>query len=495
MAYLRDISVYSGRWDSITHDLLVLGIFEDKQLNDFQLRVDEVSRNIISRALEAGDFDGKANKNLILYSDGPARRILLVGLGKREAFNLDKLRQAGGTAATSARAIKAKKFSAEVPGKKVLKASGIVATQAFTEGLVLGSYHFLDYKTDTKDEILLQSVVLVHGGVKSGVEKGKIIAEAVCFARDLGSHPSNVITPTRIASEAQKIAEEFGMKCTVWDRAEFTRKGMKAFAAVARGTDEPPKFILLEYYGSRSNQKPVAFIGKGITFDTGGISLKPSKAMDEMKFDMCGAAAVLGVMKVVGKLGLKKNVIMAIASTENMPGGHATKPGDIVKAYNGKTVEILNTDAEGRLVLADALAYVAKTFNPRYIVDFATLTGAVIVALGHKASGIMGNDGRLISKLREAGETTGERVWELPLWDEYCEDVESKIADVKNIGAPMQSGSIAGGAFLKEFVGDIPWAHVDIAGTAWWDKSRPYVPAGPSGVGVRLSLELLNLMR
>jgi len=495
MAYLKDISIQTEKWDSVSHDLLGLGVFEDKKLSVFQKKVDESSGGIITRALEAGDFDGKSNKNLILYSDGPARRILLVGLGKRKDFTLDKLRQAGGTAAASAAGIKAKEFSSEIPGREDIDASGPAASAAFTEGLVLGSYKFLDYKSDTDDDIIVESVSLVNGAVKSGVEKGQAISEAVCYARDMGAHPSNIITPTRLAKEAQKIADDFGMECTVWGRSEFTKKGMKAFASVAKGTDEPPKFILLEYNGGRKNQRPVAFVGKGITFDSGGISLKPSKSMDEMKFDMCGAAAVLGIMRAVGKLGLKKNVVMAVASTENMPGGHATKPGDIVKAYNGKTVEILNTDAEGRLVLADALAYVSETYNPRYMVNFATLTGAVIVALGHNASGIMGNDSRLISRLKEAGEVTGERAWEFPLWDVYCEDVKSKIADVKNMGAPMQSGSIAGGAFLKEFVGDTPWAHVDIAGTAWWDKARPYVPAGPSGVGVRLSLELLNLMR
>jgi len=495
MAFLNDVSIQSGKWDSESHELLVLGVFEDKKLTDFQTSVDESSGGVIARALDSDDFDGKSNKTLALYSEGPSRRILLTGLGKRKEFSLDKLRQAGGTASSSAAGMKAKIFSAEVPGREDLDVSGPAASGAFVEGLILGSYKFLDYKSDREDETVVEKVTLVNGAVRSGVEKGQSIAEAVCLSRDLAAHPSNVATPTRLAKEAQKIADEFGMKCTVWGRSEFTKMGMGAFASVAKGTDEPPKFILLEYNGGPKNQRPVAFVGKGITFDTGGISIKPSKSMDEMKFDMCGAAAVLGVMRAIGKLDLKKNVVMAIAATENMPGGHATKPGDIVKAYNGKTIEILNTDAEGRLVLADALAYVSETYNPRYMVNFATLTGAVVVALGHNASGIMGNNERLISRLKEAGEATGERVWEFPLWDVYCEDVKSKIADVKNIGAPMQSGSIAGGAFLKEFVGDTPWAHVDIAGTAWWDKTRPYIPGGPSGVGVRLSLELLNLMR
>ena len=263
---------------------------------------------------------------------------------------------------------------------------------------------------------------------------------------------------------------------------------------MARGADEPPKFILIQYSGGKKGEKPFAFVGKGITFDTGGISIKPSSKMDEMKFDMCGAATVLGIMQAVGRLKPKVNIVGAIAATENMPGGHATKPGDIVRAYNGKTIEILNTDAEGRLVLADALAYVSQKHDPRYMVNFATLTGAVIIALGHVASGVMGNDEKLIDAIRKAAEASGEKVWPLPLWDEYCDDIKSKIADVKNLGAPRQAGTIAGGAFLKEFVGETPWAHVDIAGTAWRDKDQPYMPAGPSGVGIRLSLELLNIL-
>ena len=269
---------------------------------------------------------------------------------------------------------------------------------------------------------------------------------------------------------------------------------MGAFASVARGAHEPPKFILMEYRGGKKGDKPFAFVGKGITFDTGGISIKPSSKMDEMKYDMCGSATVLGIMKAVAGLKPKRNIVAAIAATENMPGSRASKPGDIVKAYNGKTIEILNTDAEGRLVLADALAYVSKHYDPKYMVNFATLTGAVIVALGHVASGVMGTDEKLVQSILKAGKMSGERVWEFPLWDDYCDDVKSKIADVKNLGATGQAGTIAGGAFLKAFVGDTPWAHLDIAGTAWWDKDRPYVPSGPSGVAVRLSLELLNIL-
>ena len=494
MAYLQRIQVSGKSWDKLAPELLTVGIFEDGKLSEFHKTVDKRSGKVVSNRISSGDFSGKLGKTLFLYTESPAKRILLVGLGKRNEFTLDRLRQAGGTAVKVAQAGRLDRMVAEIPGGDVLKESMAEKSQSFVEGLILGSYKFLEYKSNKSEETVMKSAVLINGASRSGVDRGKTISHSVCFARDLASHPSNVVTPSRLATEARRIARESGLKCTVYGRNEFSKMGMGAFAAVAKGTDEPPKFVLLHYHGGRKGDAPIAFVGKGITFDTGGISIKPSTKMDEMKYDMCGAAAVLGIMKAVGKLRPKVNVIGAVACTENMPGGHAIKPGDIVKAYNGKTIEILNTDAEGRLVLSDALAYVAKRYEPRYMVNYATLTGAVIVALGHLASGVMGTDDRLVEAIKRAGEVTGERVWELPLWDDYCEDVKSKIADVKNLGAPRQAGTIAGGAFLKEFVGDIPWAHIDIAGTAWWDKDRPYNPAGPTGVGVRISLELLNIL-
>jgi len=473
----------------------MLAVFEDGELSQFQKDVNMKSGNAISKRISTGDFSGKLGKTLLLYSTGRAKRILLVGMGKRDDFTLDKLRQTGGTAVKAAQASKLDQMVTEIPGIEVLQVPKVVKSQAFVEGLVLGSYRFLDYKSDKSDETIMNSITLINDPGRAGVERGKVIADAVCFVRDLASHPSNVVTPSRLATEAKSISRKYGMTCKVLGREQFTKMGMGAFAAVARGTDEPPKFIVMEYKGGKQGESPIAFVGKGITFDTGGISIKPSQAMYEMKYDMCGAAAVLGIMQAIGELKLKANIVGAIAATENMPGGHATKPGDIVKAYNGKTIEIQNTDAEGRLILADALSYVAKQYRPQHIVNYATLTGAVIVALGHLASAVMGNDSALIEAIKAAGESSGERVWELPLWDEYSEDVKSKVADIKNVGARRQAGTIAGGAFLKEFVEETSWAHVDIAGTAMWDKEKPYKPAGPSGVGVRLSLELLNILR
>jgi leucyl aminopeptidase len=364
--------------------------------------------------------------------------------------------------------------------------------------LILGSYQFRDYFTqdnsDDEKPVILESAGIFNGNSK-GINNGTASAQSVCLARDLGNHPGNVTTPTYLAENAQNIAKKGGMKCSVFEREKFTKMGMGALAGVALGSDEPPKFILLEYFGGEKSDKPFCLVGKGLTFDSGGISIKPANKMDEMKYDMCGSAVVLGVMNAIAELKPNLNIVGAISSTENLSGAKAYKPGDILTAYNGKTIEVLNTDAEGRLILADALSYVSKHYDPQYILDFATLTGAVIVALGHIATGIMGTDDSLISKVKKSAKNTGEKVWEFPLWDEYCKQVKSKIADVKNLGAPGQAGSIAGGAFLKAFVGkDIPWVHFDIAGTAWGAEDKSYTQKNSAtGAVIRLVLDLMGV--
>ena len=319
------------------------------------------------------------------------------------------------------------------------------------------------------------------------------IGSSVNFARDLGNHPSNILTPTFLANEAKKIGKSKNMVPEIIDVKDFTKLGLGSFYGVARGSAEPAKLILIEYNGGNKKDKPLALVGKGLTFDSGGISIKPSPRMDEMKFDMCGSATVMGVLKAVSILQPKINLLFAIGSTENMPGGNAVKPGDILTAYNGKTIEVLNTDAEGRLVLADVLAYVEKNYKPHSIIDFATLTGAVLVALGDTASGIMGNDESLLNEIKKSSNKSHEKVWELPMWNEYSKDIKSKIADVKNLGRSRLAGTIAGGVFLKEFINETPWVHMDIAGTAWGPKEPAYLPlTGATGVGVRLIYNLIE---
>lgn len=489
MAHLPTLHHTTDSLDSIKADAISIGIFEDGFLTARGKSIDVLINGQISSATKLGDIKGKGGETTIFYSDHAP--IIVVGLGKKEEFDTESIRKAGGTLAKKAIAKKYAHVACENFGGNGTASFG----QAFAEGLTMGSYQFNDYITQKKDELFELNKVTVSGGSKAGLEKGTIIANGVCLARNLGNHPGNVATPTRLAEEAKKIGRKGNMKVTVFDREKFTKMGMGALAGVAAGTDEPPKFILMEYWGAKKSVKPKVLVGKGLTFDSGGISIKPAAKMDEMKFDMCGSAVVLGCMQVIAELKPKINVVAAISSTENLSGAKAYKPGDILTSYNGKTIEVLNTDAEGRLILADALSYVSKHYDPAFIFDFATLTGAVVVALGHIATGIMGNDERLIEKVKKSSEKTGEKVWEFPLWEEYCDQVQSKIADVKNVGAPREAETITGGAFLKEFVDeDIPWCHFDIAGTAWGEKEKPYGPkAGATGNMVRLVLDAMGI--
>ncbi len=485
MAHLKQVTSTDKLWKDVAFDLIALGVFEDIELTQLGQEIDTALGGQISAAIRKGDLKGKAMDTTQFF--GTDIRVLIVGLGKKEKFDFEVVRRAAAQAAKTAISRKYSRLALEIFG------GDLSASQALAEGVILGSYQFHDYKKDDDDQFELKSAVVLNGD-EADVDKGSKFGNAVCLARDLGNHPGNVATPTFLAGVASDIAQEGGMKLNVFDREEFTTMGMGALAGVASGTDEPPKFILLEYNGG-GDEKPVALIGKGLTFDSGGISIKPGASMDEMKFDMCGSAVVLGIMKAVAALKPKMNVVAAIPATENLSGGKAYKPGDILTAYNGKTIEVLNTDAEGRIILADALSYVSKHYDPEFIFDFATLTGAVLIALGHIATGILGNDDKLIARVLEAAQISGEKFWQLPLWDEYCEHVKSKIADVKNVGKARQAGTIAGAAFLKEFVQeDIPWVHFDIAGSAWSDEDIPYfVKKTATGTVIRTVLQVMGV--
>jgi len=314
----------------------------------------------------------------------------------------------------------------------------------------------------------------------------------VLATRDLMHHPSNTPTPTFLANAAQTMARKHKITCKVLEKKDMEKLKMGSLLGVARGSHEPPKFIVMEYKGGKAKDKPVVIVGKGVTFDTGGISLKPGAGMDEMKFDMSGGAVTIGTLQAAASLKLKVNVVGLVPLTENMPGGSAIKPGDILTASNGKTIEVLNTDAEGRLILADALVY-AQRYKPKALIDLATLTGAVIMALGHQAAAAVGTDSKLIQKLIASGDVTGERLWQLPLYEEFEKAIKSDIADLKNITSKgVGAGTITGAAFLKPFTGDFPWVHLDIAGTAWTSNEKPYVPKGGSAYGVRLLIDYLK---
>ena len=486
MAHLTKIKISNDNWDKSGSNLIVVGVYQDKTLTPMAKSIDEKNENLFFNAINIGDVKGKKGESHLFYIEN--KRILLLGLGKKEQFDANQARLIAGSASRFAIDKKIDNFSIECfPDKKE-------HCQAFGEGLVLGSYQFFEYQTKNENKKCILKSVLVMGCDSKHILTGTAIGESVCLARDLGNYPGNVATPTKLAQVAEDIAEEGKMKVTVFDRKEFTEMGMGGLAGVAIGTDEPPKFIILEYMKG-GDSKPKVLVGKGLTFDSGGISIKPSPKMDEMKYDMCGSTVVLGVFKALALLKPNINVVGIIPSTENLNGGKAYKPGDVLTAYNGKTMEILNTDAEGRVILADGLSYASKHYDPEYILDFATLTGAVLISLGHVATGVMGTNKDLMKKVKSSAISTSEKVWELPLWDEYCEQVQSDIADVKNMGAPMQAGSIAGGAFLKEFVKkDIPWVHFDIAGTAWGvDPSSIHPKGSATGWGIRLVLDMMDV--
>ena len=476
--YKKDLSSHKT-------DLLVCGLFEGEKVNT---EIDKLFDNNLSKAIKIESFKGKYKKKVIVYGDG-LKRVVVVGLGKKNEISNLRFREIGAMISNYANGLCLKHISIE---SKSLCLNDDESSKSLLEGIVLGNYEFLVYKTVDSKPHTLSKVTVVGECDKKNQASAIAVANSVNYARDLGNHPANILTPTYLADESKRISKAKNMKCTIFDVSKFEEMGLGSFYGVARGAKEPAKMIIVEYNGGSKNEKPIALVGKGLTFDTGGISLKPGARMDEMKFDMCGSATVMGVMNAVSILQPKINIIFAIGSTENMPGSDAQRPGDIVTAYNGKTIEVLNTDAEGRLVLADVLSYVDKNYTPEFMIDFATLTGAVLVALGHRATGLMGNDKKLINDIKKSGKATDEKVWELPLWPEYSKDIKGKYADIQNLGK-AGAGTITAGAFLKEFVGDTPWCHLDIAGTAWGPKEPGYQPkVGATGVAVRLIYNLIQ---
>ena len=449
--------------------------------------------------LESGEFEGKYQQWTQIRAKVRTglKRLLIVGLGKRPGCSLEKIRRVCGKAAQQVRELGLKRFCSPLLVRELDGASTAQIAQAMVEGAILGLYRFNVYKTEAAGSMrsVAEFTILDEdsrrlGEIREGIHIGRILAEATGFARDLGNYPSNYATPTRLTEIAQDMAGEVGLQCEILEKPQMEALGMGALLGVAQGSQEPPKFIILKYQGEKVHLRPIALVGKTITFDSGGISLKPSERMEQMKYDMMGGAAVMGALKAVAQLKPAVNVVGFLPTTENMPSGTAIKPGDVVKTLSGKTVEVINTDAEGRLILADALAY-ATRYRPAAIIDLATLTGACTVALGHHAAGLLGNDRPLLDAIKEASEVVGERVWELPLWEEHYEQIKSDIADIKNVGS-RGAGTITAAAFLSKFVGEYPWAHLDIASTAWAEESRPDIPKGATGVGVRLLACLLN---
>lgn len=491
------ITVVKGKLVDAKTEAIILALCEgEKGLSGDAAQVDEKSGGIIADIIKSGDFQAKPSQVSMIYSRSlPAKRIALVGLGKKSELSLEKIRRAFAKVLQDLRGLKVRSAAVSPDMSLLVGQKGKIVSAAM-EGAVLGLYRYTPYKTVGREELQdVRELTLVSGQkdfalVRDEVQKTKIITDAVCFARDMVSAPANEMTPSVLAHRAQDVAKRKNVTCRVLGKGKMKALGMNALLGVAAGSDQPPKLIVLEYAGGKKGEAPIALVGKGLTFDSGGISIKPAEKMDEMKTDMAGGAAVLAVIRAVADLKLPVNLLGLVPATENLPGGSALKPGDILKSHSGRTIEVLNTDAEGRLILADALSYACR-YKPSAIIDIATLTGACVVALGEEVAGMLGTDDPMKKALREAADATGELVWELPLWDHYQDLIKSDIADYKNSAGRM-GGAITAAAFLGKFVGDYLWVHLDIAGPAWTTKDKGYIPRGASGVPVRLLIEFLR---
>jgi leucyl aminopeptidase len=487
-----------GPFQEIEAQALAVAVFKDEKADDGFLKdLDAASGGIVKSVIDSEEFKGKEGETIYLHlkadTANKPQRLLLVGAGERTDYAASHVSQFAGTAARSLRD-KNVKSVALIP-----RFDGDAETVAANavEGAIMGLFEIDKYRTTEKEQRVVDRLIVVVPGadgeaLKRGVKRGQIVGESVNFTRDLANEPGAYMTPTNMADRARDIANEFDLSIDVLDEARMEQEGMGSLLSVSRGSDQPGKLIILKYTppSPPKNQQLLALVGKGITFDSGGISLKPGENMELMKYDMTGGATVMGVMRAIAQLKPPVPVMGVIPCAENLPSGKATKPGDVVKAMTGKTIEIINTDAEGRLILADAIAY-AKKLGATRIIDMATLTGAVSIALGDVNTAVLGTDQELINEIIGAGQEVGEKFWQLPLDKEYSKQIKSDIADIKNVGG-RKAGTITAAAFLKEFADGVSWAHLDIAGTAWGDEAKPYRAKGPTGIAVRTLLNIVN---
>lgn len=492
-----NIAVIAGHLKNISCETLIICIPEAASAQDHSAiaEIDQDFNGKLTAFLEEKTDCRRFGEITVIYPFGAiaAKQIMILGLGNPQELTIDKLRCLSASALRSANRLKSKSVAMAVRHNPELTGLGMPGLQASIEGAYLGLYEFNHYKSDKKMP-LLNDIQIIAGPtdntaeLQATVDKAVIIADSVCFARDLVNHPSLYMTPARMAQCAEELAQNYGMEIELLRESQIREQGLEAFWSVAKGSDEPPVLIVLTYRGNPQSTEEIALIGKGITFDSGGISLKPSEGMGEMKDDMGGAAAVLGAMKAIARLKPLSNILAVIPCTENMPSGKALKPGDVINSHGGKTIEIISTDAEGRLVLADAISY-ARQRGATKLIDLATLTGACVVALGKVASAIVSNDQQWSQTVLEAAEATGEKMWPLPVFAEYKEQIKSDIADLKNSGG-RPAGAITAGLFLAEFAAATPWVHIDIAGTVTSDKETGYYQKGATGIGVRTLIQV-----
>ena len=489
------IKVEQATIDQNQTPLLVVGLYENENDHLNSQELDPILYHTIKEIISNKEFKAVVGARLIIptMGKGPMKKIMLMGLGKKEKFNNEIARIVSAKAAVKVREMEISEFSI-LPYSNLDE--GLI--EAIYEGIALSLYSFNRYKTnDGGDESKVKLVTILINADKNKIQpiidRTGLLVDAVNLARDLSNLPPNDCSPSQLASIAVSVGTEYGLKTRIIERYEMESLGLNGIVSVGKGSQNPPKLIILEYHGSTDDRRPYLLVGKGVTFDTGGISLKDHDKMDEMKFDKSGGCNVVAIMKAVASLKFPINVVGIIPSVENMPSSTSYRPGDIIKMYNGKTVEVLNTDAEGRLILADAIAFGIASYNPKAVIDLATLTGACIIALGTNVAAVIGTNKKFIDELHRVSDRTGEKIWELPLYEEFNEQIKSSIADIKNIGG-RPGGAITAAAFLSNFTNDIPWIHIDIAGTAWTQEGtyeRSYNPKGATGFGVRTIVKLL----
>ncbi len=491
-----EIEAIAGDIAQIEAGAIILSFFEGMEhLDGDTARVDSILGGAISQLLSQGEIKGKLDEVTVIHSLGrlPAARVVIAGFGRKAELSLDRVRRAVAEACRDLRRRRVETIATIAHGAEV---AGIEkAAQAVTEGALLGLYSFRKHMTKEAEPGEIKKFTIVEADkaklsiVEQGCDKGRVLAEATNLARDMVNEPANYMTPGHMAELAARLAETHQLELGVLEREQMQELGMGGLLGVAQGSREPPKFIVLRYRGRDSSEVDVALVGKGITFDSGGISIKPSEKMEEMKGDMAGGAAVMAAISATAQLKPKINVAAIVPATENLPGGDALKPGDVLTAMNGKTIEIISTDAEGRLILADALGYAGK-LGAKSIVDLATLTGAMKIALGEVYTGVFGNNQGLIDRVIAAGADAGELIWQMPMHEEYKEQIKSDVADIKNVGG-RYGGAITAAQFLAEFAGDTPWVHLDIAGTSFSEKEQNYHTKGATGVPVRTLINLI----
>ena len=496
---MAQIKIEKARIDQKQTQLLVIGMFENEQDFSHSKELDPTIYSTIKEILHNKEFQGIFGSIVIIHTmnKGPMKKIMFIGLGKKEKFTNENARIISGKVALKARELGIEEIS-------ILPFSNIEEglLEAISEGINLSLYSFTKYKTINNNEGIHSRftgpnnvTILANSEItrlQSIVDKASLVVDAVNFARDMSNLPPNECSPEQLVSFALSVANKYSLKTRVIERYEMESIGLNGIIAVGKGSNNPPKMVILEYYGNK-DQRPYLLVGKAVTFDTGGISLKPGDKMDEMKFDKCGGCNIIAIMKAIASLKLPLNVVGIIPCVENMPSSTSYRPGDIIQLYNGKTIEVINTDAEGRIILADALAYGIAIYSPKVVIDMATLTGACIIALGANVAAMIGTNKQLTDRLRKICEKTAEKIWELPLYDEFHEQIKSNIADIKNIGG-RPGGAITAAAFLSNFTNDLPWIHLDIAGTAWTQDGtydRSYNPKGATGFGIRSIIKLI----